>query len=235
MLDNKLKIALILTLLLAACSNNESDPGTAGQTGVAISSEAGMENNEPIQQVELVPEVNLEAEVALEPEVKPVLEVALAPEVKPALEQALAPPAKSAPVAEPAPAATPAPEVKPAPQPIQQAAVDSKPYQIVDGKPSENLMEGWRTYNGGGCGTCHGKGGIGAVGPNLADSLKSKISKDDFYELVKNGKPGTMMRPNNTNKRVMDNLDNLYAYILARSDGVLGPENLIKFPLGKSK
>ena len=31
----------------------------------------------------------------------------------------------------------------------------------------------------------------------------------------------------------MDNLDNIYAYIKARSDGVLGIENLIKFPLGK--
>ena len=112
---------------------------------------------------------------------------------------------------------------------------ENKPYQLVDGKISENVMEGWRTYNGGGCGTCHGKGGIGAVGPNLAESLKSKISEDTFYKLVENGVPGTMMRPNNTNKRVMDNLDNLYAYLLARSDGVLGPENLIKFPLGKSE
>ncbi|NKB36429.1 MAG: hypothetical protein GKR93_04565 [Gammaproteobacteria bacterium] len=123
-------------------------------------------------------------------------------------------------------------------KPLAAADAETKPYQVVDGKISENTLEGWKTYNGGGCGTCHGKGGIGAVGPNLADSLKSKISKDSFYELVKNGKPGTMMRPNNTNKRVidnLDNLDNLYAYLLARSDGVLGPENLIKFPLGKNE
>jgi len=31
----------------------------------------------------------------------------------------------------------------------------------------------------------------------------------------------------------MENLDNLYAYLKARSDGVLGPGNLIKLPLGK--
>jgi len=31
----------------------------------------------------------------------------------------------------------------------------------------------------------------------------------------------------------MDNMDNLYAYLLARGDGVLGPGNLIKMPLGK--
>lgn len=125
-----------------------------------------------------------------------------------------------------------------APEPEPQAVPetqDAKPYQVVDGKISENVMEGWRTYNGGGCGTCHGKGGIGAVGPNLANSLQSTVTKEQFFDLVENGKPGTMMRPNNTNKRVMDNLENLYAYLLARSDGVLGPENLIKFPLGKSE
>ena len=46
-------------------------------------------------------------------------------------------------------------------------AENEKPYQVIDGKISANAMEGWKTYNGGGCGACHGKGGVGAVGPNL--------------------------------------------------------------------
>ncbi|MEQ8428742.1 MAG: c-type cytochrome [Gammaproteobacteria bacterium] len=108
-----------------------------------------------------------------------------------------------------------------------------KPYQLVDGKISDNVMEGWRTYNGGGCGACHGKGGIGAVGPNLAVSVTEKLTKEQFNNIVTNGVSGTMMRPHNTNTRVMDNLDNLYAYLVARGDGVLGPGNLIKSPLGK--
>lgn len=108
-----------------------------------------------------------------------------------------------------------------------------KPYQLIDGKISDNVMEGWRTYNGGGCGACHGKGGIGAVGPNLAVSVAEKLTKDQFENIVANGVSGTMMRPHNTNTRVMDNLDNLYAYLVARGDGVLGPGNLIKSPLGK--
>lgn len=108
-----------------------------------------------------------------------------------------------------------------------------KPYQLVDGKISENVMEGWRTYNGGGCGACHGKGGVGAVGPNLAVSVTQKLTKEQFVNIVTNGVSGTMMRPHNTNTRVMDNLDNLYAYLVARGDGVLGPGNLIKSPLGK--
>ncbi len=111
--------------------------------------------------------------------------------------------------------------------------VADKPYQIIDGKISQNAVEGWKTYNGGGCGTCHGKGGIGAVGPDLAESVAKKISKDKFMDIVINGRPGTMMRPHKTNKRVMDNLDNLYAYLAARGDDVLGPGNLIKSPFGK--
>ena len=113
------------------------------------------------------------------------------------------------------------------------ASAGDKPYQVLDGGISENAIEGWKTYNGGGCGTCHGKGGIGAVGPNLGDSVTQKLSKEEFENIVANGVSGTMMRPHKTNKRVMDNIDNLYAYLVARGDGVLGPGNLIKSPMGK--
>ena len=116
---------------------------------------------------------------------------------------------------------------------MSEAVSSDKPYQLVDGVISANAIEGWKTYNGGGCGACHGKGGIGAVGPNLADSVVNKLSKEEFVDIVANGKPGTMMRPHKTNKRVMDNMDALYAYLVARGDDVLGPGNLIKLPLGK--
>jgi mono/diheme cytochrome c family protein len=112
-------------------------------------------------------------------------------------------------------------------------AEGEKPYEVVDGKISSNAIEGWKTYNGGGCGGCHGRGGKGAIGPNLGESVATKISKEEFVDVVKNGRAGTFMKPHSTNKRVMDNMDNLYAYLLARGDGVLGEENLIKFPLGK--
>lgn len=115
------------------------------------------------------------------------------------------------------------------------AAIDTsgKPYQLVDGQISQNAIEGWKTYNGGGCGACHGKGGIGAVGPNLGVSVTEKLTKEQFVDVVTNGRSGTMMRPHKTNTRVMENLDNLYAYLVARGDDVLGPGNLIKSPLGK--
>ena len=114
-----------------------------------------------------------------------------------------------------------------------EAVAGDKPYQLVDGVISANAIEGWKTYNGGGCGACHGKGAVGAVGPNLGQSVTTKLTKEDFVNIVTNGKSGTMMRPHKTNTRVMDNLDNLYAYLVARGDDVLGPGNLIKLPLGK--
>ncbi len=141
-----------------------------------------------------------------------------------------APPAPSAAPTESIPAAEVAQETDTG---NSEPAANDKPYQIVDGKISANAFEGWKTYNGGGCGACHGKGGMGAVGPNLANSVATKLTKEQFFNIVTNGKSGTLMRPNKTNKRVMDNLDNLYVYLVARGDDVLGPGNLIKLPLGK--
>jgi len=116
-------------------------------------------------------------------------------------------------------------------------ATDGKPYQIIDGKIDKNTFEGWRTYNGGGCGGCHGPGGIGKMGgSNLAESLVIKNNdKEKFNDYVTNGVPNTRMKPNRNDKRLMDNLDNLFSYLKARADGVLGPENLIKHPLGKKE
>ncbi len=115
-------------------------------------------------------------------------------------------------------------------------ATDGKPYQITDGKIDKNTFEGWRTYNGGGCGGCHGPGGIGLMGgSNLAESLMIKNDREKFKDVVINGYPGSLMKPHKNDKRVMENLDNLYNYLKARADGVLGPENLIKNPLGKKE
>lgn len=114
------------------------------------------------------------------------------------------------------------------------AATDDKPYQIIDGNIDNNTLEGWKTYNGGGCGGCHGRGGSGGVASNLAESLVLKNDdRETFKDYVINGYPGTLMKPHRNDERVMENLDNLYNYLKARADGVLGPENLIKYPLGK--
>ena len=113
-------------------------------------------------------------------------------------------------------------------------ATDDKPYKIIDGKIDSNTFEGWRTYNGGGCGQCHGPGGIGKSGKNLTESPVIKNNdKEKFKGYIINGVPNTLMKPHKNDGRVMRNLDNLYSYLKARADGVLGPNNLIKNPLGK--
>ena len=115
---------------------------------------------------------------------------------------------------------------------IAFAVEDEKPYQVIDGKIDKNTFEGLRSFRGGTCGVCHGGAGQGGAGPNLTISLVEKIDKEMFVKIVTNGRSGTLMKPFKNNNRVIDNLDNIYAYLKARSDGVLGPENLIKFPLG---
>ena len=112
-------------------------------------------------------------------------------------------------------------------------AENEKTYQVIDGKISANAMYGWKIYNGSGCGACHGKGGASAVGSNLGNSVTTKLSEADFVNILTNGKSGTLMRPFKNDKRLMANVDNLYAYLVARGDDALGPGNLIKFPLGK--
>ena len=76
--------------------------------------------------------------------------------------------------------------------------------------------------------------GSGGVATNLAESPVIKNNdKETFDNYVTNGYPGTLMKPHDNDGRVKENLDNLYSYLKARADGVLGPENLIKHPLGK--
>jgi hypothetical protein len=94
-------------------------------------------------------------------------------------------------------------------------ATDDKPYQIIDGNIDKNTFEGWKTY--------------------LAESTVVKNDKEMFKNYVINGYPGTLMKPHRNDERVMENLDNLYSYLKARADGVLGPENLIKYQLGKNE
>jgi hypothetical protein len=114
-------------------------------------------------------------------------------------------------------------------------STDDKPYKLIEGDIDENTLRGWKTYRGAGaCTACHGPTGLGGVGFNLLTTVEQK-DKEFFKKIIVDGKKGTQMIPYKRNKVVMDNLDNIYAYFKARVDGVLGPENLIKYPLGKKE
>ena len=98
-------------------------------------------------------------------------------------------------------------------------------YSVVEGnKLDANSYAGFKLYRNW-CARCHGTYGQGMVGPNLADSLKV-ISEKEFFNVVENGKSGTIgSMPNwKANVKVMAGRDQLYAYLMARSDGAIGVE-----------
>ena len=112
------------------------------------------------------------------------------------------------------------------------AYAQSKPelYQVVDGyKVDANTMEGFRTWRAAACDRCHGANQEGMVGPSLVNSLKT-LTKDDFVKVVREGRLEKGMQSFGTNKGVMDNIDNLYAYLKGRSDGAISRAKVEKMP-----
>jgi mono/diheme cytochrome c family protein len=107
------------------------------------------------------------------------------------------------------------------------APADAKPYVVKDGKVDMGTYKGY-LYYGDECMRCHGPDGLGSsYAPNLTNSLKT-LSKETFENTVVNGKQlvnqssNLVMPAFGTNPDVVGNLDNIYAYLKARSDGVLG-------------
>jgi methanol metabolism-related c-type cytochrome len=105
--------------------------------------------------------------------------------------------------------------------------VEKPPYTIKDGKVDDHTYNGWRRYTES-CMRCHGPDGAGSsYAPDLTLSLKT-MSEDQFKEIVVNGRQDVntaaenVMPPFGTVEDVMDYLDDIYAYLKARSDGVLG-------------
>ncbi|HEX5077858.1 MAG TPA: c-type cytochrome [Geminicoccaceae bacterium] len=104
---------------------------------------------------------------------------------------------------------------------------EEKPYSIVDGKVDQGTYNGWRRYHAS-CHTCHGPDGLGSsYAPDLVESLKT-MSYDQFAEVVINGRQNvttsqqSVMPAFGTVMDVATYLDDIYAYLKARSDGVLG-------------
>ena len=102
---------------------------------------------------------------------------------------------------------------------------EEKFYTITDGKVDQGTYNGWRRYHAS-CHTCHGPDGLGSsYAPSLVDA---PIAYEEFSEVVMNGRENV-----NTSQQsvmpafgnVMDvatYIDDIYAYLQARADGVLG-------------
>ena len=129
--------------------------------------------------------------------------------------------AQTAPVGQPdaqaAPAAQPTQNANPAPA----GGGDMPLYRVVDGNHVDaNTMKGWRTWRAMACERCHGPNQEGLVGPSLVQDLKTQ-SKEDFKKCVLEGRIEKGMPNFGTSKMVVDNLENLYAFLKGRSDGAI--------------
>ena len=98
---------------------------------------------------------------------------------------------------------------------------DTALYTVVDGyKVDAETMKGFRAWRAAACNRCHGPNQEGLVGPSLLQSLKT-LSKEEFVTTVTNGRLDKGMMRFAENPSVMNNIDQLYAYLKGRSDGAI--------------
>lgn len=139
----------------------------------------------------------------------------------------------------------------PAPAAERQPAKEP-PYRIVDGKVDESTFLGWRAYHSA-CHACHGVDATGtAVAPSLVERLKSQSARDfstkvltsyrivvpaseasgddqtavreAFIEEILRRERGELAMPAwESATTIRPHVLDLYAYLRARADGVLGP------------
>ena len=104
------------------------------------------------------------------------------------------------------------------------AASDS--YQVQDGtKVDPKTLDGWKTWRALACERCHGAEQEGLVGPSLVEKLQT-LKKEEFHELMMNGRPDKGMPPFSGSAMVTKNWEGLYAYLKGRSDGQIKPGHL---------
>jgi mono/diheme cytochrome c family protein len=103
----------------------------------------------------------------------------------------------------------------------QDESLADKFYHIVDGKVDQRTYNGFRRYHAG-CNHCHGPDGMGSTfAPSLVERLPDV---EAFRRIVRDGQStGTsVMKGFAGDPNVAPYVDDIYAYLQARADGVLG-------------
>ena len=101
------------------------------------------------------------------------------------------------------------------------APAASKLYTVVEGyKVDAETMKGFRTWRAAACDRCHGANQEGMVGPSLINSMKT-LTKEEFVKTVRDGRLEKGMQSFGTSPQVMENMNQLYAYLKGRSDGAI--------------
>lgn len=102
-----------------------------------------------------------------------------------------------------------------------QAAAGPALYTVQEGfKVDAETMKGFRAWRAAACDRCHGANQEGMVGPSLITSLKT-LTKPEFVKVMSEGRLAKGMPSFSSSAAVMDNIDQLYAYLKGRSDGAI--------------
>jgi mono/diheme cytochrome c family protein len=103
----------------------------------------------------------------------------------------------------------------------QENTLRAKFYQIIEGKVDGRTYNGYRRYHAV-CIHCHGPDGMGSsFGPSLVDLLPDI---ETFRRIVDDGQSSgaSVMKGFVNDPNVAPYVDDIYAYLQARADGVLG-------------
>lgn len=99
-------------------------------------------------------------------------------------------------------------------------APGAKSYRFVDGEVDAGTYNGFRRYHAS-CNHCHGPDGMGStIAPPLIDRLPDK---DAFRQAVDGGVANgvSVMKGFADDPNIAPYVDDIYAYLQARADGVL--------------
>ena len=111
-----------------------------------------------------------------------------------------------------------------------QSNPPSNLYTVQEGyKVDPETMKGFRAWRQAACDRCHGANQEGLVGPSLLVSLKT-LSKEDFVKTVRDGRLEKGMQSFGNSPAVMDNINQLYAYLKGRSDGAITRAKVEQIP-----
>jgi mono/diheme cytochrome c family protein len=115
-------------------------------------------------------------------------------------------------------------------------AAETPEYTVKDGKVDKGTYNGYRRFHGT-CHACHGQDALGgSFAPALVESLKT-VDYDTFVKTVTEGRQVTdatgavkVMPSFGQDPNITKHLDDIYRYLSARADGVLGPGRPKKIP-----
>jgi mono/diheme cytochrome c family protein len=103
----------------------------------------------------------------------------------------------------------------------QDEAPAGKFYRVIDGRVDARTYNGYRRYHAS-CSHCHGPDAAGSTfGPEVVSSLPDA---ETFRRIVREGKSTGMsvMKGFAGDPNIAPYVDDIYAYLQARADGVLG-------------